>query len=142
MSRYSPIRYAAVACLLTASLSAYAQLKLSCGMEWPFSDIANAPPDTIIGGVKASEWTQAHLQLMLNTEEECSRSGPGSESERRARWEDIRDRAYPNAVRSLEARDKKILLEQSAALVRKVQAEAERVAPSAIPNSTASVPAC
>lgn len=136
MTLNRPIRYTAAACLLTASLSAHAQIKLSCNMEWPFSYLDTAPPDKIIGGMKASEWTKAHIDQMLSVEEECSRSGPDVDTLRKARWEDIRDHVYPNSLRSLEARDKRMLREQAAAL--NAQEESERMAsPSPAPQPQA-----
>jgi hypothetical protein len=131
MNLHRSIRHAAIACFLTASLSAHAQLKLSCNMDWPaFSDLDIVPPDRMIGTMKASEWTKAHIDQMLSVEEECSRTGPDVETLRKARWADIRDHVYPNALRGLEARDKKILREQAAALKAQEQAAAMANSPS------------
>lgn len=122
---------AAMVCLLTSSLPAQSQLKLSCNMDWPaFSSLEVVPPDKMIGVMKASEWTKAHVDQMLSVEEECSRSGPDVETLRKARWEDVRDHLYPRALLGIEARDKKILREQAAALKAQEQAAAMANPPS------------
>lgn len=98
----------AALCVATLSIAAHAQLQLSCPVNWnATSDIDGPNPDRVILGLKAGDWKKEHLDQMLAKEEECQRNSSDPESIKKASLTDVRTRAYPNGVRSIEARDQR-----------------------------------
>jgi len=135
------VRQSSIAALLTASLSAHAQIQLSCEMDWSaLSALDLAEPDRLISGIRAGDWTKEHIDQMLQAEEECARSSNAPETLREARWIGIQTQQYPNALRSLEARDQRIEREKAEILKTSNAAQSEGARTPAIPQAQSDVP--
>lgn len=88
--------------------AANSQLQLECPQNWSaLSDIDGPNPDKVIFGVMARDWKKEYLDQMLSKEEECLRSSSGPDSVKKATLVDVRTRAYPNGIKSIEARDQR-----------------------------------
>ena len=77
---------------------AHAELRLSCPVQWDqLNALRDADLNASVMGVKVREWTTEYLEQVRRKSEECSRSGPGMESIRRAEHMDGISRMYPYA---------------------------------------------
>lgn len=125
MNFKSTIRFAAALCFAATSIVANAELQLVCPMEWnELSAIDGQDQDKIIYGVKARDWKKEYLDQMLAKEEECLKSNPLPDSVKRANFDDLRTRAYPNAISHIEARDQR--QQQEIARIQKAAEENQR----------------
>ena len=97
MTTIKTFRVAASALLVMAAFSAHAGLRLECPVRWDQLTRLNGDLDADLFGVKVRDWKPAQLDEVLRKSEECSRSGPGSESMRRAEHMDGASRVYPAA---------------------------------------------
>ena len=96
-----PIRFTSVAAalLLTwVAASAHAELRLSCPVQWEqLNALRGADLNVSVMGVKVRDWTPEYLEQVRRKSEECSRSGAGPDSLRRAEHMDGVSRVYPAA---------------------------------------------
>jgi hypothetical protein len=126
MNLKSTIKSLVTLYVATVSIATHAQLQLSCPINWnALSDIDGPNPDRVILGMKAREWKKEHLDQMLTKEEECQRNSVDPDSIKKASLTDVRTRAYPNGVRSIEARDQR--QQQEIARAQQVVEENQRV---------------
>ena len=102
------LRVAASALLWLGVCSAHAGLRLECPVRWDqVSRLGDSNLDADLFGVKVRDWKPEYLDQVLRKSEECSRSGPGPESMRRAEHMDAASRIYPFAKeRYFEQRDR------------------------------------
>ncbi|MBP3981394.1 hypothetical protein J8G26_11710 [Acidovorax sp. JG5] len=85
-----------VLCMTTAS--AHAELRLSCPVQWDqLNALRGADLNASVMGIKIRDWTPEYLEQVRRKSEECSRSGAGPESLRRAEHMDGVSRVYPAA---------------------------------------------
>ena len=98
MPTISKFCLAAAALLVTGAFSAHAELRLSCPVQWEqLNALRGADLNASVMGVKARDWTPEYLEQVRRKSEECSRSGAGPESLRRAEHMDGVSRVYPAA---------------------------------------------
>ncbi len=125
MKFMSTIRVVATLCVGATSIAANAQLQLACPQDWyALSDIDGPNADKVILGVKARDWKKEYLDQMLSKEDECSRIGADPDSIKRANLNEVQKRMYPNAIMSLEARDRR--QQQEATRVQQAAEEDKR----------------
>lgn len=83
---------------LCSAPSAYAELRLSCPVQWEqLNALRGADLNGAVMGVKVRDWTPEHLEQVRRKSEECSRGGTGPESLRKAEHMDGVSRVYPAA---------------------------------------------
>lgn len=97
MMTIKTFRAAASALLVMGAFSAHAGLRLECPVRWDQLTRLNGDLDADLFGVKVRDWKPAQLDEVFRKSEECSRSGPGPESMRRAEHLDGASRVYPAA---------------------------------------------
>lgn len=77
-------RLAVGLCLAVASLTAHAQLQLSCPIRWDQIPKLDGDPDEILLGVKVRDWKSEYFDTMLQKQEECFEKDRWPESLRKA----------------------------------------------------------
>ena len=83
---------------LCSAPSAHAELRLSCPVQWEqLNALRGAELNASVMGVKVRDWTPEYLDQVRRKSEECSRSGTGPESLRKAEHMDGVSRVYPAA---------------------------------------------
>lgn len=88
----------ALAMFCLTSASAHAELRLSCPVQWEqLNALRGADLNASVMGVRVREWTLDYLDQVSRKSEECSRSGSGPDSMRRAEHMDGVSRVYPAA---------------------------------------------
>lgn len=89
---------AATLLMVCAVVPAHAELRLSCPVQWEqLNALRGADLNGSVMGVKVRDWTPEHLEQVRRKSEECSHSGAGPESLRRAEHMDGVSRVYPAA---------------------------------------------
>lgn len=95
----------------SAAAPAAARLGLpswSCPIDWSaLADIDGPDPERVVLQIKARDWHKEQLDALLKREQECQRENSNPESLREATLNDVRTRAYPNAIASIERRDRR-----------------------------------
>lgn len=90
--------------LAWAAVPLHAELRLSCPVQWEqLNALRGAELNASVMGVKVRDWTPEHLEQVRRKSEECSRSGTGPESLRRAEHMDGVSRVYPAAKQFIAA---------------------------------------
>jgi hypothetical protein len=98
MTTMKMFRVAASVLLVTVSLTAHAGVQLSCPVQWEqLNSLKDANLNAMVMGVNVRDWTPEYLEQVRRKSEECSRSGSGSDSMRRAEHMDGVSRVYPAA---------------------------------------------
>ena len=98
MKRNHWLRSVAALSLVISAFSAHAELRLSCPVQWDqLNALRDADLNALVMGIKARDWTPEYLEQVRRKSEECSRTGSGPESLRRAEHMDGVSRIYPAA---------------------------------------------
>lgn len=114
---------------------ATAQLNLTCPLDWSALSAIDAPnQDKVIFGLKASEWTKAHLDEMLEKDAECMELSSDSESSKKLYADVLARELYPNGLASIANRDKYAEAQRASAKRGEEQARQADLPP---PESTA-----
>lgn len=93
----------------TVSPSPSTGLQLKCPLDWSaLADIDSNDPNRLILGLKASDWKKEHVDQMLRQEEECQRLSRAPDSVKSAVMVDVHRTSYPNGLKAIERRDKRI----------------------------------
>ena len=98
MKTIKMFRVATAVLLVMGAVSAHAELRLSCPVQWDqLNALRDADLNASVMGVKVRDWTPDHLEQVSRKSEECSRNGSGLDSMRRAVHVDGVSRVYPAA---------------------------------------------
>ncbi len=98
MKTIKMFRVATAVLLVMGAVSAHAELRLSCPVQWDqLNALRDAALNASVMGVKVRDWTPDHLEQVSRKSEECSRNGSGLDSMRRAVHVDGVSRVYPAA---------------------------------------------
>ncbi len=110
MNHTHALRFSLGVLLATAAFAANAGLQLGCPVRWDLvgTNLSGNNLDADLFGVKVRDWKPEYLDQVLRKSEECSRSGPGPESVRRAEHLDGATRVYPYAKGLFAERDRRL----------------------------------
>ncbi|MBS1196518.1 MAG: hypothetical protein H6R18_303 [Proteobacteria bacterium] len=83
--------------------------QLKCPLDWSaLADIDSNDQNKMLYGLKASEWKKEHVDQMMRKEEECQRLSTLPDSVKQAVMVDVHRTSYPNGLKSIERRDRRI----------------------------------
>ena len=114
MKTIKMFRVATAVLLVMGAVSAHAELRLSCPVQWDqLNALRDADLNASVMGVKVRDWTPDHLEQVSRKSEECSRNGSGLDSMRRAVHVDGVSRVYPAAKQFISENSARVQREKT-----------------------------
>ena len=109
-------------CTLAATTAAHAEVQADChSVFFDITYLSGPDQDRLIFGIKARDWTRDDVDRLFDIYRGCVRTGDYPESMRKVMLQQIENSRYPNAIRALEERDRR-LQQANAAAAQQAQA--------------------